>query len=102
MIDPAAEIGAAGQQERRVEEAGAARIVRLGRRISLDDQQWAAAGAERDGAIGAAQLLQPNDFAVIGGEAFGIACLEADAGNAHRRGGGKWQFAHHCLRCGNV
>ena len=72
------------------------------RELGLDDEQRTTAGAEGDGAIGTAQLLQADDFAVIGSKIIGITRLQSDAGNAHRGGGGKWQFAHQCLRCGNA
>ena len=68
--DPAAEIGARGQQERGVEKAGRTRVVRPGGGIGLDHQQRPARRAERDRTIGPRQLLQPDDGAVVARRAF--------------------------------
>ena len=51
-----------------MEQAGAARIVGLCRRVGFDHQQRPPCGAKRDRAVARDKLLKADDVAVVGGE----------------------------------
>jgi hypothetical protein len=98
MLYPAAKVGSRRQQECGVEQPGAARIVRARAGIVLDLEQRTVAYAQDDIRTTARQFFKADHRAVVSGKLFGVLRLQADAGNADRRRGGKWQFAHVLLR----